>query len=555
MVDDGKSFVIHLNGHRKHCFISSERDKIVKLIRDNMEKYLQQKLIISSVANLDTLFTEKEIKAGEVFRVVVKKEKSDISLKEEEEEEKKEKIDRITKILVFTATRGIYEIDPQTNLILSHHEYSDIHSLVRSREDNKFIIEYNNDKDYCYICESGRDDILSTLLELCERNKLLVCLKHTSSTPKIGPRGKYNTVVTVALVKSLVGITKSLPSEKWLPIISYFNENFGLNSCSTTIGLKDKPLTILIQLLKELVMEANQKKMQLSQQMEDLFCSVLLALQRVLTIRECNEQVCNLGDEISILFQIMKYDSPLISFLASRALRFAIDQVFIHPKDKSETLNKQSLLTENNISILFDQIIHTRVTELKKYTLLLYTVTSLLELTVFSGISTTDNKTVKSIFKKLPYYFEHFFIIFKGSKSLGLVFTSSVLLRVTLQCIPKQQLEEIQTRCLNGGYLIQQIYICTLFTDPFFTISSGDVLGYLVEGNERAKSVLERTFPRPLLNLLKKSKNSKDQIEHLNRKICFSQDKKIASILPESNLQLNWHSMALGYTFELILII
>ena len=157
VTSEESAFVIHSKQFRKQLFFASNRDEIIQSIVSNASTFLGKTISVDVLNNCDDLFTLTEDNLSQImYSVTVKKNKGS----EEKNDERKIAIDK----------RTIYEIDTSTKRVISTHRFRQIGSIVRcASSDTKFVIQYHT---HSFEYESAeRDDLISSILELSERDK------------------------------------------------------------------------------------------------------------------------------------------------------------------------------------------------------------------------------------------------------------------------------------------------------------------------------------------------------------------------------------------------
>lgn len=592
------AIVIYYRNGRKHIFFTDADQKahFLSTIGRNMVKYLGLQLTVTEecgigALNRHTLIRMEDSLQDIIFSTIVSRVKRAF-------------VERPVK-LVCTKD-GIYHVDINSSIVLSFHNFANVHALVRMDNQlasdsssehlpNQFMIEFDNDRPYLYR-SALRDAIITSIAEFCERRKFLVCINFSKSlrSRHVGSLSFIDEDYDEILMKRISSVKTESPNQ-WLTVLLDFNENFHLFKNSRP---KDKkPLSVVLDILHRLVQTDIDKKanmrhasitasrtqvddvqryteFDLPPKMAHYITVALQTLQRLLTIPVINECVASQAQDFIFLFRLLQFNDPVVSYLAGSVLRMCIDQMFDHRTERREHMNKLALMKHpyNGTIIGGDvpKMADTIDANVKKrrepskpeakdilfavlrerhkdedYTLTSHAILSVLESLMHSGVSSTDRSLFVDLFTAAMKQIDLLFNISFRSQSRSIGYLSSLIMKVVLENCTKDQKKFIQDKALKKTLLIRALHVCFDCLDHDQLACSGLIIGHLAENHHHNLAVLRRTLPRMFFNYLQSAVAKADMPHQIHRKL-FSPAKRMEMVsLGASHLELAWPSMAI----------
>ncbi|KAL0482891.1 DnaJ [Acrasis kona] len=465
--------------------------------------------------------------------------------------------DRLIPRRILLTDRTIIEAHVEGDIISSEHKLGHINNLIRLDERN-LIIEYNTNFQYHY-SQEVMDDLITSILELADRAKLLLNVRN--SIPLNGIRvghpnfvsADYDDYIITWLSVAIKPQQMSQP-ESWKVVLLEFIDNYQLKHFSQHIQINQKhsskerkAFQSLLAMLRHLVSSDAGKN---QTNLNDLYILVLSCMQRLLILPEVFEDVQKkdiLEQLLRVLYPLRSSSDPMVIYMCSQVLRFSVDQLYERKNNKKELTNKINLFQptpeRDPMNVIFDHFLSTRIQSIGKngFTLAYHSVLSLLENLMFSGAYSTDRHVFVRLVQYCRSHADDLFTLSFDSPSLSLRYNAALLLRVVLQYGEDEKAHRnVKYRAVHTVQLLQQILLASSGEqDPIRAAVNAENVGYLSEGYKEAMFLLRRIFSPTLIKKLTLFNDTKNTQHGLIKKIQGSSEVQIP-VQPYNKLSQNW---------------
>ncbi|XP_024368115.1 uncharacterized protein [Physcomitrium patens] len=424
------------------------------------------------------------------------------------EVKKRQELTKQERQRVLCITKDFF-IEKWGDHVIGIHSLKDILGLIVSEKDDREVtVEFRSWRPTQYFLDN-RDDFLASIADLMGMGKgTEFCIRLEPYFPHVLPDkipAFHQNECEAYFLNRFIGTFNSIrdPTSLHLALKEYAcNIHVGDSLCSDF-----KVLQAVTDTLKDCVGGFGQDYI--------LATTCCLVLQRLLASRPCFESVKSMPEVVAVLFQCMRSENSVLSYLAIVAVRSAIkfaadlSVVEIGYASKQEFANRIAILSSDHLQQLVKLL---QLYALEKNSAL--NIVGLLDiLTLALTSQPMEIETGRTWIKA----YEASIVAAAGvlcaisrSSSFVVFYRNAVLLKALLTKSSQPVSRHLQKYCLGRCVILTHLKTALFSKQERVRLLSGHLVFLLMEGNRDARKVLDVLLPKGVMQLYAtKIENSK----------------------------------------------